>query len=254
MKVLILAAGHGTRLFPLIKDTPKALLKIQGKALLSYIVEKIKSLDNLNEILIITNGKFYPQFLSWKEDYQASTSVPIRIMDDGTKMLEERLGSMGDVRFALDNAPIKDDVLIVGSDNLFDQDIERFMILALKNSPLATIGAYDVQSKQEAKKFGVVSLDEYNKIISFEEKPVRPKSSLAAMCFYYFPKETLHWVGEYIQETRKTDAAGEYIKWLCSKTDVYGFKFSGKWYDIGSVESYKEAQSKFTSNPKSERT
>ena len=58
MKVLILAAGYGTRLYPLIKDQPKALLPVQGKPIVNYILKAIKDLPELNEVLLVTNNKF----------------------------------------------------------------------------------------------------------------------------------------------------------------------------------------------------
>ena len=54
MKVLILAAGYGTRLQEIAKDTPKALLPIGEKPIANHILDRIKDLDELNEIIIIT--------------------------------------------------------------------------------------------------------------------------------------------------------------------------------------------------------
>ena len=65
MKVLILAAGYGTRLYPLVKDTPKALLEINEKPLINYILDRISNLNGLNEVIIVTNDKFYSIFKEW---------------------------------------------------------------------------------------------------------------------------------------------------------------------------------------------
>ena len=81
--------------------------------------------------------------------------------------------------------------------------------------------------------------------MSFEEKPAEPKSTLVSMCCYYLPRKTLGLIGDYLRELKKSDTSGDYIRWLYQKNNVYGFKFDGKWYDIGSVESYYEAQQKF---------
>jgi len=61
----------------------------------------------------------------------------------------------------------------------------------------------------------------------------------------YLPKNTLPLVGEYLAEVKKSDTAGDYIRWLNEKHTVYGYKFTGKWYDIGSLEAYEEAQRNF---------
>ena len=103
-----------------------------------------------------------------------------------------------------------------------------------------TIGVFDIKDIKAATKFGVLGLDANQKVISFQEKPKNPVSSLIAMCVYYFPKQTLGFLREYLSESKAVDAAGSYIQWLSEKKNVYGFQFSGKWYDIGSIESLED--------------
>lgn len=244
MKVLILAAGYGTRLYPLIKDTPKALLEINNKSLLNYIFDRIGKIDGLNEVILVTNDKFYLAFDQWAKR-QIEFSQPITIVNDKTKTPEDRLGSIGDIDFVLKHTTVDDDMLVIGSDNLFDYNIDEYIQFAQEKTSSITVGLYDINDLIEASKFGVVTLGDNGKIESFEEKPAQPKSSLVAMCFYYLPKNSLGLIGKYLLESNKSDKAGDYICWLCRNSNVYGFQFTGKWYDIGSVEAYKEAQEKF---------
>jgi glucose-1-phosphate thymidylyltransferase len=84
-------------------------------------------------------------------------------------------------------------------------------------------------------------------ITDFQEKPANPDSSLAAMCLYFFPKDKLVLIKEYLNGNKKNhDATGYYIDWLRKKEPVYGFVFSGAWYDIGDHSFYKEAKQKFS--------
>lgn len=244
MKVLILAAGYGTRLYPLVVDTPKPLLEVQGKCLIDYSLDKVKNAEFLNEVLVVTNNKFYTVFQDWAKKH-SQFPAPIKIINDGTKTPDDRLGSVGDIHFAIQQEKVQDDLLVIGGDNLFDDDLSKYFSFAGEKNPSATIGVYDIHSRKEATKFGVVDIDNYGKIISFEEKPEKPKSSLIAMCVYYFPKATVGLVAEYLKLSNKADKAGDYIKWLSQKHGVYAFQFKGKWYDIGSIESYHEAQEKF---------
>lgn len=244
MKVLILAAGYGTRLYALVKDRPKALLEINGRPLINYILDRIKGIKDLNEVILVTNNKFCTIFQEWA-DQQTTFGHDIRIVNDGTTTPEDRLGSIGDIDFAFKEAQINDDVLVIGGDNLFDYNITEYIEFAQAKSSSVSIGLYDIGDLKEATKFGVVGLDDQDKIVSFEEKPEQPQSTLVAMCFYYLPKNSLGLIHQYLVESTESDTTGDYIRWLYLKNDVYGFKFTGKWYDIGSVEAYKEAQEKF---------
>lgn len=244
MKALILAAGYGTRLKALGEGIPKALLPVAEKPLVNHILDRLENLEGLNEVLLVTNDKFYINFKEWAE-VQKEFKYPIRVINDGTQSPEDRLGSIGDIDFVLKQANVEDDILVVGGDNLFDYNLEEFIVTSSKKSDSISIGLYDIQNLKEATQFGVVGLNQENKIVSFEEKPEQPKSTLVAMCFYYLPKVSLGLIEAYLDETKVSDTAGDYIRWLHKNHDVYGFKFTGTWYDIGSLESYKEAQEKF---------
>ncbi|HLF18109.1 MAG TPA: nucleotidyltransferase family protein [Candidatus Omnitrophota bacterium] len=245
MKVLILAAGYGTRLYSLVKDTAKTLLDINGKPIIDHIVEHLRDLPDIKEILVITNDKFYQQIKRWSQGY-SSQDVKVTVINDGTKSNEDRLGSIGDINFVLKNMKVADDLLVIGGDNLFNFNLDQFARFAQSRPKDVTIGVFDIKDKSQANKFGVVELGKDGKVASFEEKPAKPKSSLIAMCFYYLPKKTLGLIADYLVQSGKSDRAGDYVIWLKSTHDVYGFQFSGKWYDIGSIESYHEAQQAFS--------
>ena len=244
MIVLILAAGYGTRLYPLVKDTPKALLDINGRPLLNYILDKIEQVDGLNGVIVVTNNKFHKNFEHWKKDLGKFVE-PIEIINDGTDTPEDRLGSIGDINFVLRQRCIDDDLLVIGGDNLFDYSLEDYVRFSKTKNPSVVIGLYDIHDLTQATKFGVVKLDTDGKIISFEEKSQQPQSTLIAMCCYYLPRKVLSTVRDYLSETKRSDTSGDYIRWLTQKYNVYGFQFTGRWYDIGSIESYKEAVNKF---------
>ena len=245
MKALILAAGYGTRLYPLIKNTPKALLEVKGKPLINHILERIQSLPGLNEILVVTNNKFFSHLSDWALKEQKRCPCPMTVVNDGTQENDKRLGSVGDMAFVLEQKKISEDFFVIGGDNLFDFSLETLVTSAVSKPTAVTIGLYDIGNHESAKSFGVVTLDAQKRVVDFQEKPENPQSTLIAMCCYYFPKKTLGTIQQYLEASHKTDRAGDYIKWLSEEIDVFGFKFSGKWYDIGNIESYHEAQKNF---------
>jgi len=242
MKALILAAGYGTRLASVIKDTPKPLIPVGKRPLIDYVVDKLQNIKSLDEIVVISNNKFTPHFQQWAV---TRAGLPIRVVNDQTNTPEERLGSVGDIRFVWEKESSLQDWLIIGGDNLFDGDLSHFVDYAVSKNPAMTIGVYDIHDIQAATKFGIVAIDASHKIVQFQEKPKEPASTLTAMCLYYFPKQSLLFMAEYLSESKAVDAAGSYIKWLSEKKNVYGFQFTGKWYDIGSIESLEEARAHF---------
>lgn len=244
MKILVLAAGYGTRLQAIAKDTPKPLMPINGTPMIDLILEELAQISDVSEYVVVTNNKFAGTFQKWQEGHSKFKSK-IRIVNDGTNSNEDRLGSVGDMRYVWDREKEQDDWLVVGGDNLFDFDLTSYMAMARAKAPAVTVGVYDIKDITQAHLFGILALDKTGKVVSFEEKPAKPKSTLVTMCFYYFPKQTIGFIHQYFKESSASDAAGGYIKWLSEKKEVYGFQFEGTWYDIGSVESYYEAQKKF---------
>ncbi len=244
MKVLILAGGYGTRLYPVVKDTPKALLEVCGKTLIDHVLEKFYTVAGIEEVCVVTNDKFHHLLQQWAQK-KNSAPFPIRVVNDGTRIPEERLGAVGDILFVFDREKQPVDWLVAGSDNLFDQDMAGFVRLSQSKAPHATVGAYDIHDLVLARKYGVMSLADDGLMTSLEEKPQEPRSSLISMCLYYFPVDVQPLIRRYVQETNSSDTTGGCIQWLYKKSPIYGFKFQGKWYDIGSLESYDDAQKNF---------
>jgi glucose-1-phosphate thymidylyltransferase len=84
-------------------------------------------------------------------------------------------------------------------------------------------------------------LDKDGKVIDFQEKPLEPKSTLASTGCYLYPSSVIKHIQNYLKEKNNPDAPGYFVDWLSRKTDVYGFIFKEAWYDIGSFESYDQA-------------
>ncbi len=244
MQVLILAAGYGTRLYPLTRNIPKPLLPCNNRPIINYLLDKVKDFKDLKEVIIVTNNRFAGHFEKWAQE-QKKFPAPIRIVNDNTTSPEDRLGAMGDIRFVIKNAGVSDDLLVMGGDNLFDYSLTDFVRVSQAKRPSATIGLYDLKSKEKAKIFGVVSINGEKKITSFEEKPKEPKSTLIAMCLYYLPEKSFPFIERYLKNTKSADTTGDFISWLSQQEAVYGFSFEGRWYDIGSIEAYHEAQADF---------
>ncbi|MFC1709010.1 nucleotidyltransferase family protein [Candidatus Omnitrophota bacterium] len=250
LKVLILAGGYATRLYPITLNVSKPLLKIDTRAIIDFAVQDLERIAEIDEILVITNEKFYKDYLKWKKELKSKKKITI--INDCTKSDKTKLGAVGDMYYAVVNKKINCDLLVIGGDNIFEKGLVGFVKFAIQKVPSACVGTYDLISKFKARRYGVVQIGEDQQMMDFQEKPDIPVSTEVAMCMYYFPKETLRFYNEYVKELKlDTDNAGSYIKWLMSKVKVYGFRFKGLWLDIGQVDTYRRAQRHFFNKKKS---
>lgn len=245
IKALILAAGYATRLYPLTKEYPKPLLEVKEKPIIGYITDKLNAAKEIEEIFVITNSKFFPHFKRWQKNLRLNK--PVRIIDDLTKDNATRLGAVGDIHFTIEKEKMGQDLLVIGGDNIFDGNLNDFISFAKNKGRSPAIGVYDIGEAKKAKKYGVIEMDKENRVVAFQEKPQEPPSSLVAMCLYYFPRQSLGFIKQYLGKGNKKncDTTGSYIDWLRKKTPVYAFVFDGRWYDIGDIKFYNEAKLKF---------
>jgi len=246
MKAIILAAGYATRLYPLTKDKPKPLLVVAGKPMVEHILDKIKVLDEVDEIFIVANNKFYKHFLEWLDGF--SYPKKIKIINDRTNTNEDRLGAIGDIDFVIKKENVSGDLLVIAGDNLFEFSLRNF-IDYFKEKKTSVIALFDMKEKEKvANKFGVVVIDENRKVIDFEEKPAEPKSTLAATACYLYTKEDITKLKDYLKERESTDAPGHFFEYLSKQKPVYAFIFEGRWWDIGNLEQMEEADKEFKDN------
>lgn len=244
MKLLILAAGYGTRLYPLTRNIPKALLPVGEKPMIDHIVEKIQSVAEIDEVFVVTNHKYRRKFIDWVENRDC-LGKRLKVIDDGTCSENEKLGAVGDLEYAMRMERINDDILVIAAENLFESDLVQFTRFATSKRPYASIGVFDVGDKNSARKYGVIGLNEDGRVTSFEEKPREPSSSLIATALYFLPAETLALISKYVALTGNRDELGGYIGWLSKQIPVYGFVFKGRWYDIRDMRSYYNAYAEY---------
>jgi glucose-1-phosphate thymidylyltransferase len=82
-------------------------------------------------------------------------------------------------------------------------------------------------------------------ITHFEEKPAKPKSTLAAIALYYYARDLLPLFKTYIAAGNNPDQPGRFVQWLYTRKPLKTFQIKGKWLDIGSKETLEEANKVF---------
>jgi glucose-1-phosphate thymidylyltransferase len=240
MKVIILAAGYATRLYPLTLTQPKPLLPVAGKPMVEHVLDNLAPMGGIDRVYVVTNAKFAGHFEQWSAGYAAKAKLNFTTVNDGSTDDTNKLGAIGDIHYVLTTQNVDDDIIVVAGDNLFDSPLTDFgRCCREKNAPVLAV--YDVGNLEEIKKYNSISVAENGQITFFEEKPKQPTSTLTGIALYYYPKHTLPLIRQYIAEGNNPDQPGRLVQWLYPRTPVYTWRVPGLWYDIGSKETLAEA-------------
>jgi glucose-1-phosphate thymidylyltransferase len=240
MKVLILAAGYATRLYPLTLTQPKPLLPVVGKPMIDYVMDNLAPIAGIDRVYVVTNAKFAGHFQKWADEYATRAPFAFTVINDGSTDDTNKLGAIGDLNLVLRQEKVDDDLIVVAGDNLFSEKLGAAEIpKRAKNAPV--LGVYDVGSLEAAKKYGVVAVNRDGVISDFKEKPAQPASTMIGIALYYYPRATLPLVAQYLAEGNNPDQPGRLIQWLYPRTPVFTWSVPGIWYDIGSKETLEEA-------------
>lgn len=237
MKCLILAAGYATRLYPVTENFPKPLLTVGNKTILDWLLDDINTSNEVDEYIVISNGKYARHFEEWAK----TKEYRVTVVNDNTFTNETRLGAVKDVLFAIEKLKLDSDMLVIAGDNVLDFSLTKFISFA-KAKNTSCVMRYFEPSEKRLQKCGVLEVDENDLITGMEEKPANPKSHWCCPPFYYYTREDAKKVKTGIENGCGTDAPGSYIAWLQTKTKVHAMEMPGSRYDIGNLESYENVK------------
>lgn len=237
LTVILLSAGYATRLYPLTAHSPKALLPLGDGVILDEVLRSLPRVTDVRQKILVTNHLFAEPFQQW----QKARKADIRILDDQTTHADNRLGAIRDLQLACRLANPEDDLLVIGTDNVFTWSLADFVEKARTYHPHASVGLWQVSSKSAATQFGVVTRDPSGQITSFVEKSPQPPSTEVALCIYYLPTEVCNRIELFLEQGGNPDAPGFFFAWLAEREPVYGILMEGAWYDIGTLEAYQAA-------------
>src|SRR5947208_5282203 len=241
MRVIILAAGYATRLYPLTLTRPKPLLPVAGKPMIDYVLDNLAPMGGIERVYIVTNAKFAAQFQQWADDYRAAKAkLDFTIVNDGSTDDTNKLGAIGDLHLVLLRERVDDHVIVVAGDNLFSKELTGFgRFCREKQAPVLAV--YDVKDLEQIKKYNAITMAADGRITFFEEKPKIPSSTVTGIALYFYPRSTLALIKKYVTEGNNPDQPGRLIQWLYPRVPVYTWMVPGLWYDIGSKETLEGA-------------
>jgi glucose-1-phosphate thymidylyltransferase len=193
--------------------------------------------ESIDELAVVTNDKFVLKF----EEWAGATRGELRpsVLNDGTRSNEERLGAIGDLRWAVEALGWTCDLMVAAGDNLFPFELSALADFFLARGADA-ITCHRQADLERLRRTGVAVLAEDGRVLDFAEKPAEPKSSWAVPPLYALRRATLDELPTYLEEGGSPDAPGNLVAWLHRRRPVYALECDQGPHDIGTLESYRE--------------
>jgi NDP-sugar pyrophosphorylase family protein len=225
MKGFILAAGEGTRLYPVVLEIPKPLLSVNKIPVLTYLV-KLYLKYKVNDIKVIIQEKHLEDFRHWKELYFPKERIEF--------ITEKKPSGTFSALLKLDSDWFSESIVVSNGDELKELDLKKMMDWHLRKGGMVTIGLVKVSNPRA---YGVAKM-EGDKIIEFIEKPKNPTSHYINSGTYIMDPE----IRSYFPKRAKFSMLEvDLFPKLAKENKLFGYKFSGRWQDIGTFERWEEA-------------
>ncbi len=233
MKAMVLAAGKGTRLFPLTGEVPKPMAPVVDTPIIEHIFSLLAR-HGVSEAHVNIHYLADALLEAYGEESRVN-GMEVRLVKE-----VDLTGTAGGVKRLAGAAAggFGETFAIVSGDALTDVDIGALVAFHKEKGALATIALHRVYDTSE---FGVVEVDNEGNILGFQEKP-DPKeaiSTLANAGVYVLEPEAL----EYIPENTFFDFANDvFPRFLEAGERFVGYEGDFYWSDIGTLEAYRQAQ------------
>jgi glucose-1-phosphate thymidylyltransferase len=232
-KGIVLAGGSGTRLHPITKGVSKQLLPVYDKPMIYYPIS-VLMLADIKEVLVISTPDDiagYQRLLGDGSQFGIIIQYAVQPSPDGLA----QAFTIGEVFIGDSNV-----ALVLGDNIFYGQSFSDNLKAATSNESGATIFGYHVKDPE---RFGVVEFDNNCKVISIEEKPLKPKSNYAVAGLYFYDNDVIE-IAKSIKPSHRgeleiTDINKAYQARGDLNVELLGRGFA--WLDTGTHDSLMEA-------------
>jgi len=245
---VILAGGEGKRLSVLARDRAKPAVPFAGKYRIIDFV--LSNCVNSGVDMVAVIPQYNPRSLA--RHIGVGKPWDLDRVIGGITLLYPFVSTNGEMhwykgtaeavyhnlRFIQDSRV--DEVLILSGDHVYTMHYEEMIKFHRERRADITIAVTEV-GWHEASRFGIVLLGDNDRVVGFEEKPAQPKSNLASMGIYVFSKDVLPKVLEDTHGRGLQDFGSQVIPDSLDKYQIYAYRYSGYWRDVGTIEAYWQA-------------
>ena len=240
MKAVVLAGGYATRLRPISYALPKLLFPVLGKPMIYWTLELLNSIG-VGEVVLGVN------YLA--EALRANVGSSYDGMSIKYSLESQELGTAGPIKLASANTELSETFIAMNGDIIAQIHLRDMLRQHEQTKAVITDALHEVEAPS---RFGVVQLDAENRIQRFVEKPkpAAAPSRLVNAGIYVIEPDVL----QLIPPNRKVSLEREIFPALAKERKLWGFTFSGHWFDIGNLRDYRKANFSLLrdSTPKSE--
>lgn len=250
MAGMLLAGGQGSRLKALTKNTAKPAVPFGGKYRIIDFALSNASNSDIRDLGVLTQYKPF----KLNEHLGIGSAWDYDRNNRGLRILSPYYSEEGGRWYAgtanaiYENIDYLDSinpqyVLILSADHIYKMNYNKLLDVHKKHGAECTIAVMEVEW-EEASRFGIMNVDENDRITEFEEKPEETKSNLASMGIYIFNWKTLR--KELIRDYNDPDSSYDFghdiiPHMLAEGYPMYVYRFKGYWKDVGTVRSYWQA-------------
>ena len=242
---VILAGGEGARLSILSEKRAKPAVPFGGKyRIIDFALSNCVN-STIDNVVVLT--QYNPRSLN--DHIGQGRPWDLDRNTGGVRLLQPYIGRgkasdwyRGTADAVLQNFNVLDQaagdtVVVLAGDHVYKMDYQPFVAFHRRKRADATLAVRRVPLA-DATRMGILAMDDTGRVTDFAEKPKQPKSDLASMGVYVFSKRALHrWLAD-----SRSDFGGDVIPdMIRGGARVYGYRFDGYWQDVGTIQSYWEA-------------